>query len=118
MIASAVLALTLGAVDPNSAEGLYAECKSLLAYVDRTSKDAPWDEAKYCLGFTSGLVSGLLVAKAKGLELVCFPDGEVNYSRLARVFTLYLDAHPAESHMPAGIPYFDALQAAYPCPKK
>lgn len=71
-----------------------------------------------CSGFIVGFGQGMEAQAAvnKQPEVICIPKG-VNYGQQQEIFHRYLANHPETRHLSAGLLYWAAMNAAFPCKK-
>lgn len=78
-------------------------------------KDSEYMNVGHCLGYVGGFKDAHVIGKAvMPLHRFCPPNG-VDTGQLTRVFVKYLQDHPEQLHLDAGLLLWFALEKAFPC---
>jgi hypothetical protein len=98
---------------------LFENCSLALSNKDKTSAEIA--KANFCIGFVAGFVRSIIIYETADTNSgrqnsICLPQAPLG--QYVRVAHKYLQDHPEKLHHDEGALVFEALQEAFPCPKK
>ena len=102
-----------------SGNSLLGKCQDAVSFQD-TSKAKNSENAVYCWGFVSGVMSTMQVGNtAPKMMNACIPESNpsVTAGQAVRIVTKYLKARPENLHLPSTLLVMDAFRKAFPCEK-